>query len=437
MKRSAVRFRPWQRLLGPAALLVLAVGCYGTRRMMPFETGGSGGTGVAASMGGTGVAASMGGTGGVSAGANGGGGAGGTAGATGVSGTGGGSSGAPRGSHCAVTNDCANGVCVEGVCCDTACDLKCKSCLKALTDQPDGTCAFVRAGTSHASDCKAADVSTCGFDGTCDGAGACRKYRAGTVCKPQACPGGSSMLTPESTCNGNDSCVTDAPVSCSNYACDSTLNTCRSTCTGDQNCSASAYCNGTTCTPKKSDGALCTAANECRSGTCGGRCCPAGTNCMCPQPTPGNLIKNPGFDTDLSGWTATPNDGSVFWDLTDGLGCPFSGRARLAWAERSGDTSPTISTCIPVQGNSSYDAGIRTVNAAWCDVSAYLSPNCAGSATALAHFAWLGDWHSFQEVVQTPVGAVSAEIVCYAYDKNDVWEFGIDMAFFSPAPGLY
>ena len=350
--------------------------------------------------------------------------------------SGGGGSGAPRGSHCDVTNNCANGICVEGVCCDTACDLKCKSCLKANTDQPDGTCAFVRAGTSHASDCTAADVSTCGFDGTCDGAGACRKYRAGSVCKTQACANGSSTLAPASTCNGSGTCVADTAISCSNYACDSASNTCRSTCTGDANCSASAYCSGNTCTPKKSDGAVCSGANQCRSGTCGGRCCPAGTNCMCPQPTPGNLIKNPGFDTDLSGWTVTAGEGSVFWDPLDALDCPYSGRARISWLEGPAIAVPTISTCLPVQGGTAYNVGIRTYSGALCEFSTYSSSNCAGTATRLADFGVISGWVPYERLVQTPTSTASAELACYPFDTRD-WDFGVDMAFVSPVPGLY
>jgi hypothetical protein len=475
MKRSAFTLRSSQRLLGAAAVLAMVAGCYGTPRMGHRQTGGDGGAGGLTGTGGptagaggtvgvsadasgtaggapTGIAGSTGGSGDAAAGMTGS--TGGSAGVTGVGGKGGGSagagvkggaggsfgsrggsSGAARGSHCAVAGDCANGICVEGVCCDTACDLKCKSCLKANTDQPDGTCALVRAGTSHASDCTAADVSTCGFDGTCDGAGACRKYKAGSVCKPQECPNGSSTLSPASTCDGKGSCLNEAVISCANYSCNAASNTCRSTCSDDLNCSVAAYCSTTTCIPKQSDGTVCARDDQCRSRTCGGRCCPAGLACMCPQPSATNLIPNSGFDADLSGWTVTPNDGSIIWVASDSLDCPFSGVARLSWV--SGDNAPTISTCVPVQGGWTYNLGIRFFGAITCDINAHSSPNCADSPNTLEQDTWInGEWFSSNRAIQVPAGGVSLQIVCYPYSKGVV-RGEIDMTYFGSAPSFY
>ena len=58
---------------------------------------------------------------------------------------------------------------------------------------------------------------TCGTDGTCDGAGACRFYAGATVCAPAVCTG--AMATPTRTCNGAGVCLIGLPVSCSPYAC--------------------------------------------------------------------------------------------------------------------------------------------------------------------------------------------------------------------------
>jgi hypothetical protein len=394
--------------------------------------GSAGATGGAGSGGGAVAGAGMAGVAGAVAGAGGA-----VAGAGGASGARGGAPGLARGSHCTSAGDCANGICVEGVCCDTACNIKCKSCLKANTDQPDGTCAFVRGGASHGSDCSATNVSTCGLDGTCDGAGACRKHKAGSVCEPQSCPAESSTLAPASTCDGKGTCMNDVPISCGNYSCDSASNTCRSTCTSDSHCSASAFCSGNGCIPKLPDGAVCASNNQCRSRTCGGRCCPAGTTCTCPQPTPGNLIKNPGFDTDLSGWAVTPNDGAVTWDPVDALDCPYSGRARLAWSDGDRDTSPTISSCMPVQGGAHYNVGVRAFGPAWCDVNAYTKANCTESPTQLAQFQWINaDWRVSQQDVQMPISSVSAEITCYMGTNGALSSF-VDMAFLSPTPGLF
>ena len=42
-----------------------------------------------------------------------------------------------------------------------------------------------------------------------------------------------------------------------------------------------------------------------------------------------NLLQNPGFATDLSGWTLTPGTGSIAWNALDADGSASSGSARL------------------------------------------------------------------------------------------------------------
>ncbi|MGD0837697.1 MAG: hypothetical protein ABSB49_13725, partial [Polyangia bacterium] len=48
-----------------------------------------------------------------------------------------------QGEACACSSDCRTGYCVDGVCCDSACDETCKSC--NLSSAP-GECSFVPAG---------------------------------------------------------------------------------------------------------------------------------------------------------------------------------------------------------------------------------------------------------------------------------------------------
>ena len=63
MRRVAFTFGFSKWLLGPAALLVIAAGCYGTPRMPQHGTGGNGGAGVAGSRGGAGGVTGAGGPG--------------------------------------------------------------------------------------------------------------------------------------------------------------------------------------------------------------------------------------------------------------------------------------------------------------------------------------------------------------------------------------
>src|SRR5262249_41007936 len=87
-----------------------------------------------------------------------------------------------NGSTCALGKECINAACVENVCCNTACNGKCVSCLGARTGGSDGTCAYAKAATDPHNDCDMMDASTCAQDGFCDGAGQCEKWNNSTVC---------------------------------------------------------------------------------------------------------------------------------------------------------------------------------------------------------------------------------------------------------------
>src|SRR5262249_49930691 len=106
---------------------------------------------------------------------------------------------------CAAANECTSGVCADGVCCSTTCTGFCQACSAAKKGAgADGTCGFIVAGADPDNECTAAAVSTCGLDGTCDGAGACRKYVSGTVCVFASCSAGTQ--TTQGTCNGTGTC---------------------------------------------------------------------------------------------------------------------------------------------------------------------------------------------------------------------------------------
>jgi hypothetical protein len=102
---------------------------------------------------------------------------------------------------------------------------------------------------------------------------------------------------------------------------------------------------------------VCAAAAECTSGSCGGRCCKAGVSCSCPQPKPGNLVVNPGFDSDLAGWNLKAYGGaapeSSQWTTGDATSCPYSGSARI------GSYGSEIYQCIAVAPSTNYEAGIQ------------------------------------------------------------------------------
>jgi hypothetical protein len=88
----------------------------------------------------------------------------------------------PDGSSCTGGAECASGICADGVCCNRACDGLCQAC--NVTGM-EGTCAPVPAGEDPANDCAQDPLASCARDGTCDGAGTCRRYQMAAC--PNSC----------------------------------------------------------------------------------------------------------------------------------------------------------------------------------------------------------------------------------------------------------
>jgi hypothetical protein len=175
-----------------------------------------------------------------------------------------------QGAACASSVECTTGSCVDGVCCESACSGACNACANAKTGAANGLCRAVTAGTDPDGECTADDVSTCGLDGQCDGAGACRRWQSGSTCVAESCAG--TTYTPARTCDGAGVCQTVTTSSCNAYACGATA--CKTSCASSTDCSAGNYCAGTTCAPLKAQGAACGAPGECGSGSCvDGVCC--------------------------------------------------------------------------------------------------------------------------------------------------------------------
>lgn len=104
-----------------------------------------------------------------------------------------------NGDGCGVTDECESNECVEGVCCDTACEMKCYSCLGTKTDGDDGTCATVTPGTPDPGN----DMNdTCGGDEACDADQDCAPENGTGCADPSEC---ASNLCVEGVCC-NDAC---------------------------------------------------------------------------------------------------------------------------------------------------------------------------------------------------------------------------------------
>jgi hypothetical protein len=171
------------------------------------------------------------------------------------------------GAACASAAECATGNCEQGLCCDKACPGPCTACNLPGTE---GVCSNVPAGQDPLNQCADQGAMTCGTDGACNGAGACRLYASGTSCAPGSCM--TSTLTLASLCDGAGTCVAGTTHPCDPFLC-GTGGTCKGTCTMNSDCTAGNLCLNGSC-GKKPNGGTCTATTDCMSGFCEqGICC--------------------------------------------------------------------------------------------------------------------------------------------------------------------
>jgi Concanavalin A-like lectin/glucanases superfamily len=183
--------------------------------------------------------------------------------------------GLARGLPCASAAQCASGFCAQGVCCDRTCNEPCLACNLAATA---GTCTPVLAGEDPRESCAAEPPAGCGLDGTCDGQGACRRYRANTECKPGSCANGIEYGA--STCDGRGGCLPSSTRACTSGACSG--DSCAAPCSAAAPCQAGFFCAAGRCTRTRALGAVCAAGLECASGFCAdGVCCDSECNETC------------------------------------------------------------------------------------------------------------------------------------------------------------
>lgn len=171
------------------------------------------------------------------------------------------------GLSCAAGGECASGSCVDGVCCESACDGSCEAC-----GEPDtkGQCIAVM-GTPRPKHpaCEGAGTPCVG---TCDGASRAVCTYPGTTqsCREAGCTAG--MATLAAACDGKGTCPKAETVDCAPNACSGTI--CAGGCSATSPCTGSTYCAAGKCVAKKASGQTCTAASDCTSGFCAdGYCC--------------------------------------------------------------------------------------------------------------------------------------------------------------------
>jgi hypothetical protein len=171
---------------------------------------------------------------------------------------------------CTTNAQCGSGFCVDGVCCDTACDGTCLSC--AMTGKV-GTCSPVLD----------AQDDTCGGESTCDARGQCHS-ELGKACSAAGdCASGNCV---DGVCCASSACGT-----CQSCAVPGSVGACapvaKFTDDPDSDCAGANTCNGHGACQLK-NGSACQGASACVSQQCAdGVCCDescTGTCYGCNQP---------------------------------------------------------------------------------------------------------------------------------------------------------
>lgn len=145
---------------------------------------------------------------------------------------GGSSTGKRQGEPCSATDTCDTGHCVDGYCCNSACDGQCQAC---DVSGSLGTCMTVM-GPPHGSRTPCNNTGTlCG--GSCDGLQATCVYASDTTVCGAACDG---------RCDGAGGCSSGDEGACPNgFACGASL--CKTSCASDSDCQTSFTCVGSSC----------------------------------------------------------------------------------------------------------------------------------------------------------------------------------------------
>ncbi len=176
-----------------------------------------------------------------------------------------------NGQPCATNAECFSTLCVDGVCCNTACNGLCSACSTAKTGAANGVCSPVSSGQDPENECSGAAA--------CNGMGACGLLADGSVCAMASeCASGNCAdgFCCNNTCTGTCKACSAAKTGgvngvCSNVA---TNNDPDNECVASE-CNAFGEC-------EEPNGSPCLANGECASGICvDGVCCNNACNGDC------------------------------------------------------------------------------------------------------------------------------------------------------------
>jgi len=301
-----------------------------------------------------------------------------------------------NGATCTAAGDCKSTNCVDGVCCDSACNSQCQAC---NLPTKVGTCTTVtktNGPTSYPAGQAVTGFGTtrtlcspfgepCGY--ACDGtsATACSLASPRPICIAASCTGG--VQTNPSTCDSAGLCPTPSTPTkdCTPYACGATA--CRATCSDNSHCATGYKCSGGACVTAGTAGAACSVTGDCGSGLtcvdsvcCSSSTCPSGMKCNNTE-APG-VCRYPNGSTCTTGGAALCASGNCI----DGYccnstctgqcqACDVPGKLGVCTAV-AGDVHGSRTKCT---GSGSCQAKCDGVNGFTCGAPPGVTTVCAGA----------------------------------------------------------
>ncbi|XXT19866.1 kelch repeat-containing protein [Sorangium sp. So ce429] len=144
------------------------------------------------------------------------------------------------GAECTLDADCALGVCVEGICCESRCDEPCHTCADIASP---GECVPQPRGSDIRTEC-----TDEGCDGACDGSGSCTAVPRGEACSPVECSDEThSMKSIACPADGarcpDPASPTREREDCGPYRCDRITGACKDQCASFQDCAPGFACD--------------------------------------------------------------------------------------------------------------------------------------------------------------------------------------------------
>jgi hypothetical protein len=149
------------------------------------------------------------------------------------------------GDPCASKDECATGFCVDGVCCENACDEVCFGCSPLMGSiGKEGECRPIAQGIDPKDACSADPPLKCQQTGLCDGQGKCAVQPEGTPCGISGeCREGACVSV--AFCDG-DRTILGAVVPidhCEPFRCSPETNACIAVCATNQDCIPGSACS--------------------------------------------------------------------------------------------------------------------------------------------------------------------------------------------------